>query len=162
MVPTSVVAQPTPTSESGMEESTQPFSGAPGISFDDGSVASEPMFSYPENLAPGGAPAASLSQVMNPTTQPVQAELRPEILGTDTHLCRRLRMAAVALEKGMVPRLFVSGSLPEVAEEGAGRMLIDPGERYDIAIIVAVPDDLPNEYQGMNCTVNFLMHFQGA
>ena len=56
----------------------------------------EPVFNDPGTLPPGGAPAASLSEVMNPTDKPVLSEVRPTVMVGDDRLCRQLRMAVVA------------------------------------------------------------------
>ena len=121
-----------------------------------------PMFSYPSNLPPGGTPSATLSQIMNPTEKPVLAKLSPTVMEGDSRLCSKVMMAVVSMRPGEDPSLLVAGTLTEVAEGPASPLIIEPGGRYDIALLVALPPDLPNEYQGASCTVNFLMEFEGA
>jgi len=123
------------------------------------SAPPEPMFSHPERIPPGGQPVASLAQVMNPTEQPVQAELRPTVMVGDSRLCRALRMAAVSIESGAAPRLLMAGTISETMQEPPAPLIMEPGKRYDVAILVTLPSDLANEYQGVSCTVNFLMYF---
>ena len=120
----------------------------------------EPTFSYPERMAPGGAPAASLGQVMNPTKESVRGHLQPTLLGDDRRLCNQLRIAAISMGMDAGPNLLVAGGLEDVNELDSG-LTMEPGERYEIVILVALPPDLPNELQGVSCSVDFLMHFQG-
>ena len=120
----------------------------------------EPTFSYPERMAPGGAPAASLGQVMNPTKEPVRGHLQPTVLGDDRRLCNQLRIAAVSFGPDAGPNLLMAGGLEDVNELESG-LIMQPGERYEIVILVTLPPDLPNELQGVSCSVDFLMHFQG-
>ena len=113
-----------------------------------------------DQLEPGGAPTASMSQVMNPTGQPIRGELQPVILEGDTRLCGSLRTAVVSIETGKAPRLLMGGVLMEFLQGGAASMILEPGKRYDLAVLLTLPLDVANEYQGGSCTVNFLMHFQ--
>ena len=121
---------------------------------------SDSIFSDPETLPPGGAPSVSLAQLVNPTDKPLQGELRPTVMVGDARLCRALRVAVVAMESGMASRhVIMAGSIPETAQEPVTPLVMDPGKAYELAILVTLPPDLPNDFQGVSCTVNFLMHF---
>jgi len=41
-------------------------------------------------------------------------------------------------------------------------MVLEPGVRYNLAILVSVPQDAGNEYQGVGCSVDFMMQAQGT
>ena len=84
------------------------------------------------------------------------------ILDAEAGLCGELRIAAVLISGTVAPVLLIGGPLLEVIEQRVDEIFIKPHQRYDLAIFVAVPDDLSNEHQNANCTVNFLMHFQGV
>ena len=156
-VPSDSSASPAPASSSAEADESATTPSQPSSSSE-----AETMFSYPENLAPGGSPSASLAQILNPTDQPVLAELRPVILDADAGLCGELRIAAVLISGAIAPELLAGGPLMDVLEQRIDNIFIKPGQQYDLAIFVAVPDDLSNEHQNANCTVNFLMHFQGV
>ena len=123
------------------------------------SAPPELRFGHADSLAPGGAPVASLAQIMNPTEHPVKAVLRPAIMAGDSTLCPMLTMVAVLIDAHAGPRLLLTGPLPVAAHETEAQVIMDPGKIYDLAILVGLPRDLPNEYQGTSCTVDFLMHF---
>jgi len=168
----SVVAQPTsskdtdPTAVPGTQDE-QVVAGSPGPVPDNSTTFSpsyrfsrEISFSYPEHLIPGGAPTASLAQILNPTEQPMRGELLPVVLEGDTRLCGGLRTAVVSMEKGTPPRLLTGGSLLEILQGPTANLILEPGKRYDLAVLVSLPLHASNQYQGGSCTVNFMMQFQ--
>ncbi|MBI4198837.1 MAG: hypothetical protein HY533_06985 [Chloroflexi bacterium] len=120
-----------------------------------------PVFSYPEHMVPG-SPAASLAQVMNPTKNIVLADFYPSVTaGQDNRLCPGLRVAIVAIEPGKAPKMVMWGKLKDMLDGRTQAMVMEPGERYNLAILVSVPQDAGNEYQGVGCTVDFMMQSQG-
>ncbi|MDO8750569.1 MAG: hypothetical protein Q7K03_05445 [Dehalococcoidia bacterium] len=121
----------------------------------------EPQFSYPEHMVPG-SPAASLAQVMNPTKNIILAEFRPTVTaGQDSRLCSALRTAIVSVEAGKAPKVVAKGKLVDMIDGRAAPMVLEPGVRYNLAILVSVPQDAGNEYQGVSCSVDFMMQAQG-
>ncbi len=121
----------------------------------------QPAFSYPENMVPG-SPAASLAQVMNPTKNIILGELRPTITaGQDSRLCPGLRVAIVSVVAGKAPKLVAQGKLVDMMDGRTAPIVLEPGVRYNLAILVSVPLDAGNEYQGVSCSVDFVMQSQG-
>ena len=121
--------------------------------------APEPEFSDPAAVPPGGKPVASMATVVNPTDQPLLGSLRPTVMLGDAGLCRALKMAAVSMRAGAEPVVLLAGDLAQTMRDPATPLLLEPGESYDLAILLALPPDIPNEFQGLSCTVNFLMDF---
>jgi hypothetical protein len=139
-----------------------PISLAVGIS-SDSSAADAPVpespFGDPDMLPPGGKPVASMTQVVNPTDHPLQGTLRPAVMFGDAGLCRALKMAAVSIEAGAEPVVLLAGDLSKTLNEPATPLILEPKKTYDLALILALPENVPNDFQGTSCTVNFLMEF---
>ena len=119
--------------------------------------ATQEPFVTPEPLAPG-TPTMKLFQLMNPTDDPVEAAIRPQY-EKDAELCRALRMATVSMEKQS--QMVVGGSFSEVAESVGPHLLLQPHELYNLALLVSVPMNLSNEYQGKSCQVDFMLEHTG-
>ena len=124
-----------------------------------GPPASEPAFSDPAAVPPGGKPVASMATVMNPTDKPLQGILRPTVMLGDSGLCRALKMAAVSLQEDSEPVVLLAGNLSQTMRDPVTPLILEPGKSYDLAILLALPPNVPNEFQGTSCTVNFLMDF---
>ncbi|MFH1140102.1 MAG: hypothetical protein V1724_00175 [Chloroflexota bacterium] len=56
---------------------------------------------------------------------------------------------------------MAQGKLKDMIDGRAMPMVMEPGVRYNLAILVSVPQDAGNEYQGVSCTVDFMMQAQG-
>jgi len=129
----------------------------------DSSAADAPVpespFGDPDMLPPGGKPVASMTQVVNPTDHPLQGTLRPAVMFGDAGLCRALKMAAVSIEAGAEPVVLLAGDLSKTLNEPATPLILEPAKSYDLALILALPENVPNDFQGTSCTVNFLMEF---
>ena len=97
--------------------------------------------------------------VVNPTDQPLQGTLRPTVMLGDAGLCRALKMAAVSLTEGSEPVVLLAGDLSQTMRDPVTPLILEPGKAYDLAILLALPPNVPNEFQGLSCTVNFLMDF---
>ena len=119
----------------------------------------KPAFSDPAAVPPGGKPVASMATVVNPTDQPLQGTLRPTVMLGDAGLCRALKMAAVSLAEGSEPVVLLAGDLSQTMRDPVAPLILEPGKAYDLAILLALPPNVPNEFQGLSCTVNFLMDF---
>ena len=136
-----------------------PMVGAADAKSPVGPLAPEPAFSDPAAVPPGGKPVASMATVVNPTDQPLQGTLRPTVMLGDAGLCRALKMAAVALTEGSEPVVLLAGDLSQTMRDPVTPLILEPGKAYDLAILIALPSNVPNEFQGLSCTVNFLMDF---
>jgi hypothetical protein len=82
----------------------------------------------------------------------------------DAGLCRALKMAAVSLadsseDERSEPIVLLAGNLSEITGDAVTPLVLEPGEAYNLAIFLALPPNVPNEFQGLSCTVNFLMDF---
>ena len=129
----------------------------------DSSAADAPVpespFGDPGMLPPGGKPVASMTEVVNPTDHPLQGTLRPAVMFGDAGLCRALKMAAVSIEADADPVVLLAGDLSKTLNEPATPLILEPAKSYDLALILALPENVPNDFQGTSCTVNFLMEF---
>ena len=121
--------------------------------------APEPEFGDPGTLPPGGKPVASMTTVVNPTDKPLHGTLRPIVMLGDAGLCRALKMAAVSVAEGSEPVVLLAGDLSQTMGDHVTPLILEPGKPYDLAILLALPPNVPNEFQGTSCTVNFLMDF---
>ena len=141
------------------ETLTPPLIGGTGESSPADAPPPESPFGDPDMLPPGGKPVASISQVVNPTDHPLQGTLRPTIMFGDAGLCRALKMAAVSIEAGADPVVLLAGDLSETLREPATPLILEPDKTYDLAILLTLPENVPNDFQGTSCTINFLMEF---
>jgi hypothetical protein len=135
-----------------------PVSAADGTS-PEGPTEPEPKFSDPAAVPPGGQPVASIATVVNSTDKPLQGTLRPTVMLGDAGLCRALKMAAVSLTEDSAPVVLLAGDLSQTMRDPVTPLLLEAGKSYDLAILLALPPNVPNEFQGLGCTVNFLMDF---
>ena len=142
-----------------LEALMPPAIGSSGESPPADTPVPEGPFGDPGMLPPGGKPVASMSQVMNPTDHPLQGTLRPTVMFGDAGLCRALKMAAVSIEVGAEPVVLLAGDLSETLRDSAIPLILEPAKTYDLAILLTLPEDVSNDFQGTSCTINFLMEF---
>ena len=112
-----------------------------------GSLAPERRFSEPGTLPPGGRPVASMARVVNPTERPLQGTLRPTVMLGDAGLCRALKMAAISFEESSEPVVLLAGDLSQTMRDPVTPFVLEPGKAYDLAILLSLPPNVPNEFR---------------
>ena len=113
---------------------------------------------YPERMAPGDF-TASVARVTNPSRDQLVTQVIQAVVQGESSLCSGMRVVVVSVEVGKAPQMMKFGSLQEM--QGPARdMVLEPGKSYDIAFLVSAPSNLPDEYQGLICTVNFWLESQ--